>query len=209
MFSISGFNQNLNSSMNSNPLQQNNANLAANQLSLTPTTPGNPQSSANNANLQKEFNILSLCRIGQETVQDIVSRFQEVFGILKNIQPPNGTSQMATNSAEKRAKCQEQFRTIRLLFKRLRLLYDKCNDTVHGVKMGMEYTPIESLIPFVDDEQQDFNSLQTNEEYKKAVLENRELSEIVMLRNKQLREIIDRIRIIIWEINTMMSLRKG
>lgn len=209
-----GFNQN---GSNSSPLQNQlpqqtvPAQMPA-QLSLTPTTPGNTnaQNAAQNAtNIQKEFNILSLCRIGQETVQDIVSRFQEVFGILKNIQPPNGTTQMANNSAEKRAKCQEQFRTIRLLFKRLRLLYDKCNDTLHGVKMGVEFTPIESLIPLVDDEQQDFNSLQSNEEYKKAVMENRELSEIVMLRNKQLREIIDRIRIIIWEINTMMSLRKG
>lgn len=34
----------------------------------------------------KEFNTASLCRIGQETVQDIVSRTQEVFQTLKAIQ---------------------------------------------------------------------------------------------------------------------------
>lgn len=34
----------------------------------------------------KEFNTASLCRIGQETVQDIVSRTQEVFQMLKVIQ---------------------------------------------------------------------------------------------------------------------------
>lgn len=34
----------------------------------------------------KEFNTASLCRLGQETVQDIVSRTQEVFQTLKTIQ---------------------------------------------------------------------------------------------------------------------------
>lgn len=34
----------------------------------------------------KEFNTASLCRIGQETVQDIVSRTQEIFQMLKVIQ---------------------------------------------------------------------------------------------------------------------------
>lgn len=34
----------------------------------------------------KEINTVSLCRIGQETVQDIVSRTQEVFQNLKAIQ---------------------------------------------------------------------------------------------------------------------------
>lgn len=48
-----------------------------------------------------------------------------------------------------------------------------------------------------------------NEEYKKLLQENRELTEAVTLKNKQLREIIDRIRIIIWEINTMLSMRRS
>lgn len=37
----------------------------------------------------KEFNTASLCRLGQETVQDIVSRTQEVFQTLKSIQVYN------------------------------------------------------------------------------------------------------------------------
>lgn len=48
-----------------------------------------------------------------------------------------------------------------------------------------------------------------SEEYKRYLRENRELTETVMLKNKQLREIIDRIRIIIWEINTMLSMRRS
>lgn len=62
------------------------------QLSLS--TPQTPMANANQSAAQvqqKELNVLTLCRIGQETVQDILSRFQDVFSILKNHQPPNGT----------------------------------------------------------------------------------------------------------------------
>lgn len=67
---------------------------------------------------------------------------------------------------------------------------------------------IESLIPFKDEPEKK-NEPDCMEEYKKSLLENRELIEAVTLRNKQLREIIDRIRIIIWEINTMLSMRRS
>lgn len=78
---------------------------------------------------KSDFNIVSLCRYGQETVQDILSRFQEVFGALKSAQPPNTNLQATAATATTEKKVTEQFRTIRLLFKRLRLLFDKCNDS--------------------------------------------------------------------------------
>uniref|UniRef100_A0A182IR30 Mediator of RNA polymerase II transcription subunit 30 n=1 Tax=Anopheles atroparvus TaxID=41427 RepID=A0A182IR30_ANOAO len=166
--------------------------------------PNQPSGGAAVQQQQKaEFNLLSLCRIGQETVQDIVSRFQEVFGILRGIQPPNGTNQGQLSSNDKKAKVQEQFRTIRLLFKRLRLLYDKCND---NCQQGMEYTHVESLIP-LKGELERSEPVHT-EEYKKTLQENRELVAMVQLKNKQLREIIDKIRLTIWEINTMLSMRR-
>lgn len=72
----------------------------------------------------------------------------------------------------------------------------------------MEYTHIESLIPLKDEPDHKSEPAHT-EEYKKVAQENRELTEAVMLKNKQLREVIDRIRIIIWEINTMLSMRRS
>lgn len=72
----------------------------------------------------------------------------------------------------------------------------------------MEYTHIESLIPLKDELDHKPEPVHS-EEYKKHLQENRELTEAVMLKNKQLREIIDRIRIIIWEINTMLSMRRS
>lgn len=71
----------------------------------------------------KEINIVALSRLGQETVQDITSRFQEIFAALKIVQP---TLSNRESSAEK--KVQEYLRTIRLLFKRVRIIYEKCND---------------------------------------------------------------------------------
>lgn len=71
---------------------------------------------------QKEINTVSLTKLGQETVQDITSRFQEIFSALKTIQPAGNRE----NTTEK--KVQEYFRTIRLLFKRLRIIYEKSND---------------------------------------------------------------------------------
>lgn len=73
----------------------------------------------------------------------------------------------------------------------------------------MEYTHVESLIPYKDEPEQIKSESAQCEEYKKALQENRELIETVMLKNKQLREIIDRTRIIIWEINTMLNMRRS
>lgn len=162
------------------------------QLTLQTPLTTNPQ--------QKEFNVLSLCRVGQETVQDILSRFQDIFGILKNHQPPNGLT--GTMSSEKRQKMQDQFRTIRLLFKRLRLLYEKCDN-------NEDYTQVESLIPFEDDENKPDPVPVQSEDHQLTIVENRQLTEILAQKNLQLKEIIDNMRNIIWEINSMMAARKS
>lgn len=178
------------------------------QLSLqTPQTPnaGGIGSNNNGGNInpqQKEFNVLSLCRVGQETVQDLLSRFQDIFGILKNHQPPNGLQGSVPMSSDKRQKMQDQFRTIRLLFKRLRLLYEKCD-------IAEDYTQVESLIPFVDDVNKPDLVPAQSEEYQRTLVENRELTEILAQKNLQLKEIIDNMRSIIWEINSMMAARKS
>lgn len=54
------------------------------QTNVHPTPP--VQQQQQQSQQSKEFNTASLCRIGQETVQDIVSRTQEVFQTLKAIQ---------------------------------------------------------------------------------------------------------------------------
>merc|ERR1719187_1859580 len=104
----------------------------------TPTTP-NPTPPPNTgkttptpqatAAQNKEVNTSTVCRIGQETVEEIVSRTQEVFSILKSLQPPIGapTSQVIDrNTLEKQNRLQEVLKGIGMLFKRLRVCWDKC-----------------------------------------------------------------------------------
>jgi len=169
---------------------------------VAPTPPAQPH-----AQQSKEFNTASLCRIGQETVQDIVSRTQEVFQTLKAIQPPNGTPQGSGTSNEKKAKVQELLRTIRVLFKRLRLIYEKCNENCQ--LQGMEYTHIESLIPFKDEIDPKHDEKKNSEAYRLACEESKEVMEQVVLKNRQLKEVIDHLRRIIWEINTMLTMRRS
>lgn len=123
------------------------------------------------------------------------------------LQPPNGTVQGATSSNEKKAKVQEQLRTIRVLFKRLRLIYEKCNENTQ--LQGMEYTHIESLIPFRDEPDPKSDEKKSSEAYRTTCEEAKEIMEQVVLKNRQLKEVIDHLRRIIWEINTMLAMRRS
>lgn len=185
-----------------NQIVPNNNQPNPNVAQMPQLTLQTPNSQTPNIAQQKEFNVLSLCRVGQETVQDILSRFQDIFGILKNHQPPNGLSGSIPLSSDKRQKMQDQFRTIRLLFKRLRLLFEKCDSSI-------DYTQVESLIPFVDEDKADTVPVHTNDDHQRALVENRELTEILAQKNLQLKEIIDSMRNIIWEVNSMMAARKS
>nr|CAD7599899.1 unnamed protein product [Timema genevievae] len=129
----------------------------------------------------------------------------EVFQTLKAIQPPNGTAQGANTSNEKKGKVQEHLKTIRLLFKRLRLIYEKCNENCQG----MEYTHIESLIPLKEEWDMKSDEKKTSESYRLVCEENKEVMEQVVQKNKHLKEIIDHLRRIIWEINTMLTMRRS
>lgn len=50
------------------------------------TTPPLSQFPAQQAQAARDVNTASLCRIGQETVQDIVLRTMEIFQLLRNMQ---------------------------------------------------------------------------------------------------------------------------
>ncbi|KAK2578886.1 hypothetical protein KPH14_009751 [Odynerus spinipes] len=185
-------------------VQQNNQ---SNNQATTPQTPVPPTQPPPQQQQNKEFNTASLCRFGQETVQDIVSRTLEVFQTLKVLQPPNGTAQGASVANEKKAKVQEQLRMLKLLFKRLRLIYEKCNENCQ--LQGMEYTHIESLIPLKEEWDMKSDEKKTSEAYRLACEESKEIMEQVVLKNRHLKEIIDHLRRIISEINTMLNMRRS
>merc|ERR1719445_1227897 len=160
----------------------------------------------------KEVNTSTVCRIGQETVEEIVSRTQEVFSILKSLQPPVGsysaqTQQHDKSTLEKQTRLQDVLKGIGMLFKRLRVCWDKCQENTGG----MDFLPIESLIPLKDEHDMGRTELEKKrgDSYKAALEEHNELMQQITLKNRHLKDIIDQMRNIIWEINTMLAMRKS
>uniref|UniRef100_A0A3P8TQM5 Mediator of RNA polymerase II transcription subunit 30 n=1 Tax=Amphiprion percula TaxID=161767 RepID=A0A3P8TQM5_AMPPE len=96
----------------------------------------------------RDVNTASLCRIGQETVQDIVLRTMEIFQLLRNMQLPNGVTYHPNTHQDRLGKLQEHLRMLSVLFRKLRLVYDKCNENC----AGLDPIPPEQLIPFVEDD---------------------------------------------------------
>ncbi|XP_024086286.1 mediator of RNA polymerase II transcription subunit 30-like isoform X2 [Cimex lectularius] len=166
-----------------------------------------PQAQPPPQQAQKELNTVTLCRYGQEAVQDIVSRTQDLFQALKVLQPPNGTTQGTNASNEKKAKIQEQLKFLKLLFKRLRLIYERCNESCQ--LQGMEYMHIESLIPLKEEWDMKSEEKKTSELYRVACDDSKEIIEQVIQKNRQLKEVIEHLRRIIWEINTMLTMRRS
>ncbi|XP_040835320.1 mediator of RNA polymerase II transcription subunit 30 isoform X3 [Ochotona curzoniae] len=117
----------------------------------------------------REVNTASLCRIGQETVQDIVYRTMEIFQLLRNMQLPNGVTYHTGTYQDRLTKLQDHLRQLSVLFRKLRLVYDKCNENCGG----MDPVPVEKL----------------------------------KQKNQQLKQIMDQLRNLIWDINAMLAMR--
>merc|ERR1719402_588214 len=179
----------------------------------TPTPPPSPPNTGKTTPTpaqNKEVNTSTVCRIGQETVEEIVSRTQEVFSILKSLQPPIGApSSLGHDSStiEKQKRLQEVLKGIGMLFKRLRVCWDKCQENT----AGMEFIAIESLVPVKDDIDSGRSELEKKrgDVYRAAFEEHNELIHQITLKNRHLKDIIDQMRNIIWEINTMLAMRRS
>lgn len=156
---------------------------------------------------KQEINTAALCRYGLEVVQEIVSRMTEVFTLLKTLQPPNGTPQGANMCNERKIKIQELLAHIRGNFKKLGMIYQRCNENAQ--LQGMEFMHIESLIPLKEEWDQKADERKMSESYRTACEERREIMEQVLLKNKHLKEVIDSMRRLIWEINSMLCMRRS
>ncbi|XP_020369575.1 mediator of RNA polymerase II transcription subunit 30 isoform X2 [Rhincodon typus] len=154
----------------------------------------------------REVNTASLCRIGQETVQDIVSRTMEIFQLLRNMQLPNGVSYHTATHQDRQGKLQEHLRQLSVLFRKLRLVYDKCNENC----AGLDPVPMEQLIPYVEDDSTKHEDRSLLNQLRLANEERREIVEVnksLKLKNQQLKQIMDQLRNLIWDINAMLAMR--
>ncbi|XP_068189913.1 mediator of RNA polymerase II transcription subunit 30 isoform X2 [Antennarius striatus] len=152
-----------------------------------------------------DVNMASLCRIGQETVQDIVLRTMEISQLLRNMQLPNGVTYHPNTHQDRLGKLQEHLRSLSVLFRKLRLVYDKCNDSC----TGMDPIPPELLIPFVEEDGSKHEDRSTAYSHS-ATEERREILEVnkkLKQKNQQLKQVMDQLRNLIWEINSMLAVR--
>lgn len=169
------------------------------------TTPPLAQPPPPQAQAARDVNTASLCRIGQETVQDIVLRTMEIFQLLRNMQLPNGVTYNPNTHQDRLGKLQEHLRMLSVLFRKLRLVFDKCNENC----AGLDLIPPEHLIPFVEDDGSKLDdrsvgqSRATAEERREILEVNKKLKQ----KNQQLKQIMDQLRNLIWEINSMLAVK--
>ncbi|XP_067664485.1 mediator of RNA polymerase II transcription subunit 30-like [Haliotis asinina] len=150
----------------------------------------------------KEINAALFCRAGQEAVHDLVSKATELFQQMYRLQIPNGVTASPQLYQERRIKIDEQLRIILQMFQKLRVIYNKVNE----ISIHFPEPPEELLIPLVGSEV-DQTSM-NNDVYRYVAEEHREIVEQVRMKNQEIKDIIDQIRSIIWEINTMITMRK-
>ncbi|KAG8441675.1 hypothetical protein GDO86_010744 [Hymenochirus boettgeri] len=158
------------------------------------------------ASAAREVNTASLCRIGQETVQDIVFRTMEIFQLLRNMQLPNGVTYHTTTYQDRLGKLQEHLRQLSILFRKLRLVYDKCIENC----AGLDPVPVEQLIPYIEDDWSKHDDCGASAQLHFASEEKRELLEVnkkLKQKNQQLKQIMDQLRNLIWDINAMLAMR--
>lgn len=106
---------------------------------------------------------------------------------------------------EKQQRLKDVLGGITAQFQRLRVCFEKANEQTANM---VEYTQLESLIPLKDErEMKNEIEKKRGEQYKLALEEHNELILQLTAKNRHIKEIIDQMRNIIWEINTMLAMR--
>uniref|UniRef100_A0A8C6MG51 Mediator of RNA polymerase II transcription subunit 30 n=1 Tax=Nothobranchius furzeri TaxID=105023 RepID=A0A8C6MG51_NOTFU len=148
----------------------------------------------------REIPPVFLCRIGQETVQDIVTRTMEIFQITRATQLPNGVTQSHAMYQDRFGRLQEHLRQLPLLFRKLRLLYERCLE----MTSELQEVPAE-LVPYVGEE---LVSVQVEPCSPAVLQERREVLEKVRQKNQEMKVLMDQMRNLLWDVNAMLTLRK-
>ncbi|KAM9385603.1 mediator of RNA polymerase II transcription subunit 30 [Pholidichthys leucotaenia] len=148
----------------------------------------------------REISPVFLCRIGQETVQDIVTRTMEIFQFARATQLPNGVTQSQAMYQDRFGKLQEHLRQLTLLFRKLRLLYERCVE----MTADLQEAPAE-LLPYLGEE---LVSVRVEPCNPAVIQERDEVLEKVRQKNQEMKVLMDQMRNLLWDINAMLTLRK-
>jgi len=83
-----------------------------------------------------------LCRKGQETIQEILTKTAEVFQYLRTVQMPNGVNVTVQQFQDRKNKLDEPVRQLEVLFRKLRFIYDSVNESTANLPLQ----PVEVLV---------------------------------------------------------------
>uniref|UniRef100_A0A8C2L1Z6 Mediator of RNA polymerase II transcription subunit 30 n=1 Tax=Cyprinus carpio TaxID=7962 RepID=A0A8C2L1Z6_CYPCA len=166
----------------------------------THTPPGLAQPGMPPQGALREISPVYLCRIDQETVQDIVTRTMEIFQITRATQLPNGVTQSQAAYQDRFGKLQEHLRQLTLLFRKLHLLYERCAE----LTPDLQESPAE-LIPYVGEETAPVRAEPCSPE---VIQERQEVLEKVRQKNQEMKVLMDQMRNLLWDVNAMLTMRK-
>ncbi|XP_059551100.1 mediator of RNA polymerase II transcription subunit 30-like [Myotis daubentonii] len=127
----------------------------------------------------------------------------EIFQLLRNMQLPNGVTYHTGTYQDRLAELQDHLRQLSILFRKLRLVYDKCNENCGG----MDPIPVEQLIPYVEEDGSKNDDRAGPPRF--ASEERQEIAEVnkkLKQKNQQLKQIMDQLRNLIWDINAMLAM---
>uniref|UniRef100_A0AAY4EPH9 Mediator of RNA polymerase II transcription subunit 30 n=1 Tax=Denticeps clupeoides TaxID=299321 RepID=A0AAY4EPH9_9TELE len=116
-----------------------------------------------------------------------------------NPQLPNGVTQSQSVYQDRFGKLQEHLRQLTLLFRKLRLLYDRCVE----MTSDLQEAPAE-LVPYVGVE---MTSARVEPCSPAVSQEKQDVLEKVRQKNLEMKALMDQMRNLLWDVNAMLTLR--
>lgn len=147
------------------------------------------------------------CKVGRETVHDIVAKTTDLFNQLKTTNP---ALQNTPEHEAKRAKIRDILSSTKHKFDTLR----RHHNTVNEICSSLAYVQVKSLIPFKDDP----DNVEQIQKHRRnlcvdpdpdSMKEKEELTKKIAEADEQLQQITNDLRDFIYEINTMLHISKN
>ncbi|RMX45205.1 hypothetical protein pdam_00021084 [Pocillopora damicornis] len=156
----------------------------------------------------QQLNEISITAQGLQTVEEIVSKATYLFRCLqeKNMVVDDKSKQEARNNNK---KVQDTLNSLKELFSRLRVFYDESNRRIeipNGEDLEAScFCVVDALIPLRTSEED--SDMETSNDSTALGIEHDTLQEKLRSKNQEIKELIDKLRTLIWDINTMMALK--
>lgn len=153
-----------------------------------------------------ESNIAASCQTGQDLVQELVYKITEVVTSLKLMQLPNGSAASLQATGKASNRIHENLKQIEFCFHKLRQVFNECQR-----RLPDDVDPC-VLIPYVKNSMSFdavVDELPLQKSNKVMALEQRkaELEAILTAKNDQFKILLDELRSLVWEINSILALQ--